>query len=289
MSFPLLAVAAVVGCGISSAGFDFLQKLLVRRISPVPLVFLLALASTPLFAAAVLLGGGVEVAAGYLPPAVVSLLLNLLGHITFIQAVRSAPLSLTVPLLSLTPAFTALLGFVLLGEVIGPVVMAGILLVVSGAYALNAWGDETRSLGALVLQPGAWLMVLTAFLWSVTVPLDKMAIARSGPAFHGLFLTAGMMLGAFVVLVARGRLGELRHVSANPGLFVLALIACTLALGLQLVSLQLLLVSVVETVKRGLGNVIAVLLGRLFFAEAVTFRKLGAAIAMAVGVALILL
>jgi multidrug transporter EmrE-like cation transporter len=45
----------------------------------------------------------------------------------------------------------------------------------------------------------------------------------------------------------------------------------------------------VETLKRGIGNVLAVVFGRLLFAEPVTGRKLAAVALMAAGVALLLL
>jgi drug/metabolite transporter (DMT)-like permease len=46
-------------------------------------------------------------------------------------------------------------------------------------------------------------------------------------------------------------------------------------------------VSVVETLKRAIGNVAALALGRIVFGERVGWRQTGAALAMAAGVALI--
>jgi multidrug transporter EmrE-like cation transporter len=71
--------------------------------------------------------------------------------------------------------------------------------------------------------------------------------------------------------------------------FVGALVGSTLELGFQLAAVRILLVSVFETVKRGLGNLLAVALGRLVFGEPLTWAKLAAAVLMAGGVALILL
>jgi drug/metabolite transporter (DMT)-like permease len=300
---PLLLVAA---SSLSSSGFDLSRKLLGRHLKPLPMVFLLTLASAPLFGLAVALGGGAQVARAYFAPALGSLLLNIVANLAFVESVRIAPLSLTVPLLSLTPAFTTVLGFVVLGERPAPTAWLGVLLVVAGAFWLHLSAGESRDggagsaergagvagargrLAALLVHPGAWLMALTAFLWSLTIPLDKLAIGRTSAPFHGFFLTTGGALGTFAILAATRRLPEVRGVRAGWAPFAAALLASTLDLGFQLAAIRVLLVSVVETLKRGLGNLLAVALGRLVFGEALTWTKLAAAVLMAGGVALIL-
>ncbi|MFL6193862.1 MAG: EamA family transporter [Thermoanaerobaculia bacterium] len=284
---PILLLLAA---SLASSGFDVSRKVLVRHLAPVPMVVLLAFASVPLFGAMVLLQGGASVS-GYYLPALGSVILNTVANLTFLQAVKISPLSVTVPLLSLTPVFTTLLGLLLLGEKPEPLALLGIGLVVIGAFWLNLGGDGEASpfWRRAVRQPGAWLMALTALLMSCTIPLDKLAVAQATPPFHGLFLTAGIALGSLGVLLAQGRVRELAGIRQGWGPFFFALLASTLALGFQLVVLKFLLVGVIETVKRGVGNLMAVVLGRTVFAEAVTWPKVGAAVLMGAGVALILL
>ncbi len=304
MSIGSLPLALVAISSLSSSGFDLSRKLLGRNLQPLPMVFLLTLASAPLFAALLALTGGARVAAAYFLPAGASLLLNIVANLAFIESVRIAPLSLTVPLLSLTPAFTTVLGFAVLGERPAPTIWAGVALVVAGAFWLHAGGATGASppgspgsatvpakpaaLAAL-RHPGAWLMALTAFLWSLTIPLDKLAIGRASAPFHGLFLTAGGALGTFLILAAQRRLGEVRDIRGAWWPFAAALVASTLDLAFQLAAIRVLLVSLVETLKRGLGNLLAVVLGRAVFGEPLSWRKLAAALLMAGGVALILL
>jgi drug/metabolite transporter (DMT)-like permease len=299
-ALPLFFVAA---SSVSSSGFDLSRKLLARDLRPLPMVCLLTLSSAPLFALAVAFGGGVRIAPAYFAPAIGSLVLNIVANLAFVESVRIAPLSLTVPLLSLTPAFTTILGFFVLGERPPATAWLGVLLVVAGAFWLHvsapaasaAGADATAAapgggrLASLAVQPGAWLMALTAFLWSLTIPLDKLAIGHASAPFHGFFLTAGGALGTFAILAAGHRLAELRGIRGAWAPFVAALVASTLDLGFQLAAIHVLLVSVVETLKRGLGNLLAVVLGRLVFGEALTWAKLAAAVLMAGGVALIFL
>lgn len=283
-----VAILVLLAASLASAGFDLFRKVLVRHLAPVPMVVLLAFASVPLFGVMVALQGGVEVAPAYYAPALGSVVLNTVANLTFLQAIRISPLSVTVPLLSLTPVFTALLGTGLLGEHLSGRTWAGIVLVVIGAFWLNVGTGGSFWRSALA-QPGAWLMAGTALLLSLTIPLDKLAVGHASPPFHGLFLTGGIALGSLGVLLVQGRWRELAGIRPGWRPFILALATSTLALGLQLVALQSLLVGVVETVKRGVGNLMAVALGRAVFAEMVTLPKLGAAALMAAGVALILL
>jgi drug/metabolite transporter (DMT)-like permease len=291
MSVALGPLLLLLAASVSSSGFDLFRKMLVRHLAPLPMVVLLALASVPLFGILLALQGGVTVGAGYWLPALGSVLLNVVANLTFLQAVRMSPLSVTVPLLSLTPVFTTLLGFLLLGERPAGAALAGIALVVAGAFWLNL--PDRRAAPAqpfwraAAAQPGAWLMAGTALLMSCTIPLDKLAVGRANPPFHGLVLCAGIALASLAVLSTQGRLRELAGIRHGWGPFLLALLSSTLALGFQLVVLKVILVSVVETVKRGVGNLMAVVLGRAAFGEAVTLRKLGAVALMAAGVALI--
>src|SRR5580658_5410692 len=110
---PLLLVLAA---SLAGSGFDLTRKLLGRQLAPLPMVVLLAAGSVPLFGLALLgQGGGLPHGTGYFAPALGSVLLNLAANLAFLESVRRAPLSTTVPLLSLSPAFTAILGVPLLG------------------------------------------------------------------------------------------------------------------------------------------------------------------------------
>jgi multidrug transporter EmrE-like cation transporter len=74
-----------------------------------------------------------------------------------------------------------------------------------------------------------------------------------------------------------------------PLVFVLGVIVSAVALALQLIAIQMVWVGLVETLKRSIGNCMAVVFGRLVFGEAITLRKIGAVGVMVVGVALILM
>ena len=277
----------VLVSALSWAGFDLLRKLLAKEMGPLPLMALLCFASAPPFAIWAAIDGGFGVEPGYWAPALVSVALNVAANLLFLEALRTGELSIAVPLLSLTPAFTALVAIPLLGERPSATDAGGIALVVLGALILRPpWGEGPIDPAG---RRGLWLMAGTALLWSLTIPLDKLAVSRSHPPLHALVLNLGVAAAALAILARRRELSRLRELSRAPWTFVAALAISALALGSQLAAIQTVWVSLVETLKRTIGNLSAVLVGRIAFGEAITSRKLAAVALMAGGVALILL
>jgi drug/metabolite transporter (DMT)-like permease len=284
MPIPFSALLLVIVSSLAWSGFDVCRKVLADRVRPAPLAFLLAAGAIPLFALWTAVDGMPRVQAGYLAPAAASVALNIAANLLFFSALRNSQLSVTIPLLSLTPVFTALLAIPLLGEVPTWRQWLGILLVVAGAFVLNlpeggALSPATR---------GAGLMVLVALFWSLTGPFDKMATAKASGPFHATVLCTGVAIGIAAVLAGQHRLREVGDVRAAGWIFVLAVLISIAALGLQLLAMMQVWVGFIETLKRGIGNLSALILGRTLFGEAVTPRKLLAVGLMIGGVALIL-
>jgi drug/metabolite transporter (DMT)-like permease len=213
------------------------------------------------------------------------------ANLLFLHGMRLAPISVAIPLLSLTPVFTTLSAIPLLGERPSAAGVTGILLVIAGAIWLN-WPRRRAGPAASGGPPpslyGAMMVATTALLWSLATPLDKMAVERAGAPLHGMVLTGGVALAGFGVLAFQGGLGELGGIRRVPGLLVLALVVSSAALGLQLLAMPMIFVGTIETLKRGIGNCMALVYGRLFFREVVTPSKILAAGLMAAGVGMIL-
>jgi drug/metabolite transporter (DMT)-like permease len=297
MSASLGALLIILVSSLAWGGLDSLRKILADGIAPLALVCLLTLGAMPLFALWVAVDGMPSVRPGYLAPALASVALNVGANLAYVVAVRRAALSVTVPLLSLSPAFTALLAIPLLGERPSLPQALGVLLVVVGAFGLNLSAGEAAgeriSLAATVRswrqRPGALWMVVVAVLWALAVPLDKLAVERASGPFHGLVLNTGVAFCSLAGLAATRRLRELAQVRRAAAPFAGALVVGAVGLGLQLLAIQLVWVGLVETLKRGIGNLMAVVFGRIVFGEPITGRKLAAVVLMAAGVALVLL
>lgn len=298
MSISAFALFLVIASSLGWAGFDLLRKLLVRDVAPVALVFLLTVGSAPLFAVWVAVEGFSRPGPGYLAPALGSVLLNVAANLLFLQGMRMAPLSVSVPLLSLTPVFATLMAVPILGEQPAPADVVGILMVIAGAIWLN-WpqrleaslpGEEPAEtpVDRRRALAGAAMVAGTSLLWSLATPLDKLALARATAPFHGLVLNGGVAVAVLVVLMVQGGLGQVAVVRRVPGLLVLALVVSSMALGLQLLALPKVFVGTIETLKRGIGNCMALVSGSIFFGERVTLPKVLAVALMAAGVGALL-
>jgi drug/metabolite transporter (DMT)-like permease len=130
----------------------------------------------------------------------IALPLELLAMWLYMQAIRSSPLSLTLPYLAFTPAFNTLTGYVVLGETITWSGFSGILLIVFGAWLLNVNPAQNGS-GLNILAPfrtitqerGSRLMLIVAAIYSLTSVTSKGALLHVTPAFNTL--TGYVVLG----------------------------------------------------------------------------------------------
>jgi drug/metabolite transporter (DMT)-like permease len=284
------AILLLVTSSLAWAGFDAARKALGKHLTPVPMLVGLCLGHALPLAAWLAWRGVPPVAAGYVLPALASIALNVAGNWLFLAAVARSPLSLTVPLLALTPVGAACVAGVMLGEWPGPRQAAGIAAIVAGALALQLppGGSPKTLLSALRAEPGVPLMGLVAACWALVGPFDKLATQASSAAFHGCVLYAGVGL-VLLPWLARDAAGR-RLLTAPPAWLPLALASAVglLALVTQLLVMQQLMVSLVEAVKRMVGLVMAVAVGALAFGEPVHRRQLGAIAGMGVGLWLLL-
>ncbi len=281
----------VLGAALFWSGLDWSRKTLSSRLAPEPLLVGLAAAPLPLFVAWYFLAGGGAPQSSYWLPALCSVALNVLANAAFLRAMAIAPLSVTIPLLSLTPAFTALLAVPLLGERPTLLQTGGILAVVMGAFLINLQpGESPRAIvHAFRRERGAVLMACVALLWSLALPLDKLSVSRAPAPLHAAMLNGGVAVLVALRLAFAGRLGELGGLRRVGPALGTALLCSFAGLGLQLVAIQRVPVGAVETVKRGVGSAMALAVGRAVFGERLPVARVAAATLMATGVAAILI
>jgi drug/metabolite transporter (DMT)-like permease len=289
----MIGLVLACACALAWAGLDVFRKQLGGAIAPVPLLFLLNVGLLPVFALWWLIAGGTITDVGaYAPAAGAALVLQIIANILFLAALRASPLSLTIPFLALTPVFATVLGVVVLGERPEPIQLGGITLVVGGALALSsAEGDDARPhlLRAFVREPGAWMMIGVAACWGITTVLDKRALEYAAVPIHALIQLSGVITAGLIWLLFAGRQRELAGARAQLGTLVLATVTGSAAFGLQLVAVQHILVSQLETIKRAVGLVSAIVFGRLVFGEPITRVKTTAIVVMVAGVVLLML
>lgn len=273
------------------ASFDALRKRMVHRVSATPLVVWINVVQVPGFIVWSVLEHKLVSSHEYLYYLPATLSLNVVANYLFLKSVHLSPLSSTIPLLGLTPVFTALIGATWLGETPTMKQWVGITAVVTGAFGLNA---NVRDLARpwqlfanTVRDRGSSYMTVVALLWSAAPFFDKQALLYAGVGVHGALVSGGVALSMAIGLFAGNRQRELaaaRHIKGALGWSA----ACALvAFGCQLVAIQLVFVSLFEGLKRGIGMLLAVVSGRVFFSEPVRPVKAFAVLLMTSGVLLL--
>ena len=215
--------------------------------------------------------------------------LEIAALILYMKALQISPLSLTVPFLSLTPAFSLVTSFLILGEIPDLSGTAGIFLIVFGAYFLNVHLSRKgilEPLRAILRERGSLLMVVVAFIYSVTSNLGKLAILHSSSLFMAMFYMPFVALAMLPLAVRAGM--RPAHLRDGGKLFWLLGASQALMSICHFEAISLILVSYMISIKR-LSLVFSVLLGRLIFREQHLEQRLLGSGMMVAGVILIVL
>ncbi len=208
-----------------------------------------------------------------------------ISTILYMKAIKSSDLSITTPMLTFVPLFLLITSPIMLGEFPDPIGLIGIMLIFSGSYLLNIKEINAGYLSPfrkLLKEKGPKLMLLVAFLWSISSNLHKMGIEASSPILWvistEIFFT--IILTPIMFYKSQKNLNQIK-----TGWKALIPIGCFSALSLifQMNALKLALVVYVISVKRT-SVVLDVLLGCCIFKEKNLTERLAGAAIMAVGV-----
>jgi drug/metabolite transporter (DMT)-like permease len=211
--------------------------------------------------------------------------INAVTAILYIKAIKLSDLSLTVPLVALTPLFMLFTSPLIVGEYPNFFDYIGIFLIVTGSYLLNIKEKSQGYLApfkALLHEPGPKLMLIVAFLWSITSNFDKIGVQNSSPIFWLFSLFTTMSIVLLPVLLKKTPNPSRKIIKHLPLLVTMGFFN---ALGVifQMQALTMTLVVQVIAVKRT-SVLMGVLFGHFIFKEKdIQQRLLGAAI-MIVGV-----
>jgi len=227
----------------------------------------------------------------FLPALLIGGILNVITSILYMKAIKESDLSITTPLLAFTPLFLLVTSPLIVKEFPSALGLVGVVLIVAGSYILNIAERHKGFLApfeALISQPGARLMLIVAFIWSITSTIDKIGVLNSSPIFWPTairtFITIGLLIT--IILIPKRNLREISiknfKVLVPIGLFA------ALSLIFQMTAISLTLVAYVISFKRTsvLMNVFA---GHYFFKEKGLKERLAGAAIMILGVVLITL
>lgn len=277
---------------MGDAARDFSAKRVLTEGNSLLFTWLIFLLPLPLIYAVDMISGVPQPAPGFYAAIFTAVPLEILAQILYMQALRLSPLSIVAPLLSLSPVFMLVVPFLLIGERIGIISGAGVLLIAAGAYTLNAGAVRRGPLEpfrALFRERGALYMGMVAILFSFTATLSKKAVTLSSPAHYMAVYWTCLVIGMapLVLWSCRGRWrqvmeeGAIRKAMLPAALFVMAVFAAAYAMDMTKVTY-------VTTIKR-LSILFSIALAGVFLKEERIRERMAGAVLMFAGFALIVL
>lgn len=271
----LPAVLAAIFYGVQSAYLKGVLPKVDQRIVAWGIFFF----SLPVYASLLVWSGLPSVSGTYWAAFAVSLSVNLVAWPLFVRALQISDLSLVMPLVAFTPVFVLLVEYVLFGDVPHGLGLAGILLIVVGAYVLNlrkGMSGVFEPLTTLAADRGALYMLAVSGLWSISATVEKITVLESSPAFYLTCLSLGFSAAFGVVLAARVDAPVAKIRSRWLALMGAGVLTGLMA-AFQMQAIQSTpLVNYVISIKRA-GMFVSVAVGWLFFKEKhILFRIIGA-------------
>lgn len=118
------------------------------------------------------------------------LIIDSIAFVLFIKGVQISPLSLTIPMTSLSPILSIATVFVFSRLLPSPLGFFGVLISVAGMYLLHFDHDTKHLLSpfyAIKKEKGVLFVTVASILWSVVAALQKLSIDHSDVYFYTAF------------------------------------------------------------------------------------------------------
>jgi drug/metabolite transporter (DMT)-like permease len=216
--------------------------------------------------------------------------LEIAALILYTKALKVSPLSLTMPFLALTPLFLIIMAYVIVGESVSIYGGIGIMLVALGSYTLNLHKMKYALLEpvkAIFREKGSVMIILVAFIFSITASLGKIAIEHSSPFFFGSFYFILITILFTPIAMVKNR-GGLKI--SKKDILPLSSIGVTFALMIifHMLAMSLVNVAYMISIKRT-SLLFSILYGHLLFREEKIAEKALGAIIMLLGFVLIVI
>ncbi|MCX5962687.1 MAG: EamA family transporter [Cyanobacteria bacterium] len=206
--------------------------------------------------------------------------LNVVAYTLYVKAIRLADLSLMSPLSTLTPLFLLITSPLIVQEVPTAWDAVGVFLIVLGSYVLNLNASADGFFGPLrsiFRNKGTRMMVVVAFIWSITSTFDKVGVLNSSPIFWAIVLFGSIALGILPLIILKSK-NPIQGIRSHWRLLLAAGVANGIGVGCQMVAVGMVAVTQVIAVKR-MSALISVGFGYFVFGEkGIRERLLGSGI-----------
>ena len=266
--------------------FDLTRKLSLKKINSVNLLLIFTITQFIIFLIWIFIDNFSINLISYLLPGIILIFLGLFSALLFLKAIQQSDLSLTIPLLSFSPMFSSIFSFFFLNEQLSKIQYFGVFLIIFGALILYSkkitLEEFLKSFKIILKNSSAKLMIIVSIIWSLTPVLDKLCLEHSSINFHGFIQSLGMII-LLIFLFKKDKVQTL-NTKKNWRLILLTVFVGSTATILQFYAILTNYVPIMESIKRSVGQLSSVFLGKIFFNEKINKPKVIGVIILSVGV-----
>lgn len=262
------------GTAISEAFKDITSKYNLRHIDEYTAAFSMHLVQSLLLLPIIVVTGLQFMSERFLWALLASSLLQLTVILLYFKAIKRSELSVTVPLITLTPLFMLLTSPILIGEFPSALGVVGIVLIVVGTYISNLSEDPKKIFApfvALLKNQGSRYMLLVAFIWSITSNIDKIGVEETSPIYWAFTKDFVILLYLIPILLWKSKKPFLQIRNRKWPLLMVGFFKST-SVVTQMFAIQFILVPYVVSIKRA-SSVFIILFAFFYMNERKNFRN----------------
>lgn len=262
------------GTAVSEALKDITSKYNLHHIDEYTAAFSMHLVQSILLIPLVLYMGFEEMSPRFLFALLGSSVLQLGVILLYFKAIKRSEISVTVPLITLTPLFMLLTSPIMIGEFPSALGIVGIVLIVAGTYISNLSEDPKQIFApfkALVKNQGSRYMLLVAFIWSITANIDKIGVEETSPIYWAFTKDFVILFYLIPILILKSKKPLLQINNRKWPLLMVGFFKST-SVVTQMFAIQFVLVPYVISIKRA-SSIFIILFAFLYMGEKKNFRN----------------
>ena len=286
-----MAIVICMISGIFWAFFDLSRKITLKKISPFTLLIIFSFVQLIIFSIWINFENYQINFVPYIFPGLLLIVISIISAFLFLKALSISELGLSIPLLSFSPLFSTILSSIILDENLQKLQYFGIGLIIFGTVILYSRSfsipDIFKSLTYIVKNKGARYMILVSLIWSLTPILDKICFKYSSMNIHGFIQSFGILI-VLIMINRESFFDDLQSIRDSFFIICITMLVGTIATIFQFFAISLTFVSIMESIKRSVGQVLSVIFGTIYFNERITYQKILGVIILSLGVFVIL-
>jgi uncharacterized membrane protein len=274
-------------CALSLATADMFSKKALAKSDESTITLIRFSACLPPLYVLLYLNGIPQIKEGFWSALLFAAPLEIAAMVLYNRAIKLSPLSLTLPFLSFTPIFLIGTSYLMTRESAHPYAVLGIVLITIGGYLLNI--DPKKGFlypfKAIVKEKGSALMLIVAFIYSITSVFGKMMVDRSDFIFTPAVYFTVVTLFTVIFVSIKGGAG-FKGLVSNKRLHLLVGVFSTLMILSHFLALSKIKVEYMVSVKRS-SMLFAILYGSYVFKEVDIKKRFSGAFIMLIGIVMI--